>query len=160
MLIVIGAELILARVPGARLVLHRIVGVYCSEALTFVSALFIPLQFTIFLGAGLSLILYVVASANKVRLQEAVHLDDGGWELRDAPSALKPNQVTVFVIQGLDFFAEVPVLEDKMPPVRGVVNAVVILIIRDMSSITSAGYPLGGTVCARIAGEWRSHDVG
>ncbi len=140
MLTVIGLELIMARVPSARLIIRTgSWGPIAAMALTFVSALFIPLQFTIFLGAGLSLILYVVASANKVRLQEAVHLDDGGWELRDAPSALKPNQVTVFVVQGLDFFAEVPILEDKMPPVRGVVNAVIILIIRDMSSITSTG---------------------
>jgi SulP family sulfate permease len=68
-----------------------------------------------------------------------VHLDDGGWEIHDATTELKPNQVTVLLIQGLDFFAEVPVLEDNIPPARGVANAVVILIIRDMTSITSTG---------------------
>ncbi len=140
MLTVIGVELIVARVPSAQLVIRTgSWGPIAAMALTLISALFIPLQFTIFLGAGLSLVLYVVASANKVRLQEAVHLDDGGWEMRDAPAELKPNQITVFVIQGLDFFAEVPVLEDKMPPARGVVNAVVILIIRGITSITSTG---------------------
>jgi SulP family sulfate permease len=140
MLTVIGVELIMARIPSARLVIRTgSWGPIAAMALTLISALFIPLQFTIFLGAGLSLVLYVVASANKVRLQEAVHLDDGGWEIHDGPTELKPNQVTVLLIQGLDFFAEVPVLEDNIPPARGVANAVVILIIRDMTSITSTG---------------------
>jgi SulP family sulfate permease len=66
-----------------------------------------------------------------------VHLDDGGWEIRDVPTDLKSNQVTVLLIQGLDFFAEVPALEDEMPSPRGVANAVVILIVRDMTRITS-----------------------
>lgn len=43
------------------------------------------------------------------------------------------------LIQGLDFFAEVPVLEDKMPAAGGVANAVVVLILRAMSRITSTG---------------------
>ena len=138
MLTVIGVELIVARVPSARLVIRTgSWGPIAAMALTLISALFIPLQFTIFLGAGLSLVLYVVASANKVRLQEAVHLDDGGWEIHDAPTELKPDLVTVLLIQGLDFFAEVPVLEDQMPSLRGVANAVVVLIIRDVNSITS-----------------------
>jgi SulP family sulfate permease len=138
MLTVIGVELIMARVPSARLVIRT--GSWspiAAMALTLISALFIPLQFTIFLGAGLSLVLYVVASASKVRLQEAVRLDDGGWELHDAPAQLKAGQVTVMLIQGLDFFAEVPLLEDQMPSARGVANAVAVLIIRDMTKITS-----------------------
>jgi SulP family sulfate permease len=108
-------------------------------ALTFFSALFIPLQYTIFLGAALSLLLYVVASARKLRLQEAAHLDDGGWEMREPPKELTPGRATVFVVQGLDFFAEVPTLADEIPPARGVSGAVVILIARDMQTITSTG---------------------
>ncbi len=128
MLTVIGVELIMARVPSAQLILRTgSWGPIAAMALTFTSALFIPLQYTIFLGAGLSLVLYVVASSRNVRVQEAVHLDDGGWEMHDAPTTLQSNQTTVLVLQGLDFFAEVPVLEDKMPPARGVANAVLIL---------------------------------
>jgi len=138
MLVVIGIELILARVPSARLVLGT--GEWSSIlalAITFFSALFIPLQDTIFLGALLSLLLYVGASSRKFRLQNAVRLADGGWEIRDTPKELKSNQATVLVVQGLDFFAEVPALEDQMPSIRGTSNAVVILILRDMRTITS-----------------------
>jgi SulP family sulfate permease len=72
-------------------------------------------------------------------LQQAVRLEDGGWEMREAAKALKPNDVNVFVIQGLDFFAEVPTLDDQMPPARGASNAVVILVLRDMQTLSSTG---------------------
>ena len=70
-------------------------------------------------------------------MQQAVRLEDGGWEIREAAKELKPNDVNVFVIQGLDFFAEVPTLEDQMPSARGVSNAVVVLVLRDMHKVTS-----------------------
>jgi SulP family sulfate permease len=140
MLVVIGIELIMARIPSAKLVLSTGEwGPIAALVITFVSALFIPLQDTIFLGAGLSLVLYVVASSRKLRLQEAVHQADGGWVMQNAPKELRSNDVNVFVIQGLDFFAEVPTLEDQMPTNRGVKNAVVVLVIRDMRTISSTG---------------------
>lgn len=57
--------------------------------------------------------------------------------MQDAPKALAPNQATVLVVQGLDFFAEVPALDDQMPLARGVSGAVVVLVVRDMHQITS-----------------------
>jgi SulP family sulfate permease len=72
-----------------------------------------------------------------VRLQEVVRLDDGGWEIHEAPQTLESNRVTVLVVQGLDFFAEVPVLEDQMPAAGEANNAVVILILRDVHNLTS-----------------------
>ena len=56
MLCVIGTELIMGRLPDARLVIKTSWGATAAGVITFVSALFIPLQWTIFLGAGLSLI--------------------------------------------------------------------------------------------------------
>ena len=108
-------------------------------ALTFFSALFIPLQYTIFLGAALSLVLYVVAASRKSRLQQVVRLDNGVWEMREAPKELASNQATVLVVQGLDFFAEVPTLDDQMPPARNAANACVILILRGTQTLTSTG---------------------
>jgi SulP family sulfate permease len=138
MLVVIGIELIMARVPSARLVLRTAAwGPIAALAITFFSALFIPLQYTIFLGAALSLLLYVGASSNKFTLKQAERLEDGSWEIREAPQTLAPNQVTVLMVQGLDFFAEIPALEDQMPPARGVSDAVVVLILRDMHHVTS-----------------------
>jgi sulfate permease, SulP family len=138
MLTVIGVELIMARLPSARLVIRTGAwGPIVAMALTFFSSLFIPLQWAIFLGAFLSLLLYVGASSRKFRLQHLVHLDDGGWEVQDAPKVLPSNQATMLVVQGLDFFAEVPALDEEMPPAHGVSNAVVILVLRDMHQVTS-----------------------
>ena len=140
MLVVIGVELIMARVPSARLVMRTADwGPIAALLLTFISALIIPLQYTIFLGALLSVLLYVGASARKFRLKEAVRREDGGWEIQVAPKALESNQVTVLVVEGLDFFAEVPALEAQLPPVRGTSDAVVVLVLREMHRITSTG---------------------
>jgi SulP family sulfate permease len=155
MLVVIGIELIVARIPSARLVIRA--GAQSSTvamALTFVSALFIPLQWTIFLGALLSLLLYVGASSRKFNLQRAVRRADGNWEMHAAPESLKPNEAIVLVIQGLDFFAEVPALADQMPPARGASRTAVVLVLRDMQHLTSTGIKW----LESYAVELRSHD--
>ena len=140
MLTVVGVELIMARAPSARLVFRTGAwGPIVAMSLTFVSALFIPLQYTIFLGALLSLLLYVGASSHKLKLTQAVRQEDGGWDTQEAPKELKPNEALVLVVQGLDFFAEVPTLADEVPSARGVSNAVLILVLRDMEHLSSTG---------------------
>lgn len=138
MLVVVGVQLILGRLPNARLVFRTGAwGPIAALLVTFVAALFVPLQDTIFLGALLSLLLYVGASSNKLRLREAVRQPDGSWVVRDVPKTLPSHAATVIVVQGLDFFAEVPALDDQMPPARDVQGAVVVLILRDMTAISS-----------------------
>ena len=138
MLTVIGVELIMARVPSARLVIRTGAwGPIVALALTFFSALFIPLQDTI-----LSRRVAVAAAVCRrfvTQIQITASGTAGRWRLGDARCAktLTPNQTTVLVVQGLDFFAEVPTLDDQMPPARGVSNAAVILVVRDMHQITS-----------------------
>ena len=140
MLTVVGVELIVARIPSAQLVLRTGEwGPIAALALTFFSALFIPLQFTIFLGAGLSLLLYVVAASRKTRLRQAVRHDDGAWEISEAPIDLPSNAVTVLVVEGLDFFAEVPALNDQLPAARNTSHAAVVLILRDVQDLSSTG---------------------
>ena len=140
MLTVVGVELIVARIPSAQLVLRTGEwGPIAALALTFFSALFIPLQFTIFLGAGLSLLLYVVAASRKTRLRQAVHHDDGTWEMSEAPTDLASNAVTVLIVEGLDFFAEVPALNDQLPAARNTSHAAVVLILRDVQDLSSTG---------------------
>jgi SulP family sulfate permease len=97
------------------------------------------LQDTIFLGAVLSLMLYVGVSSKKFNLKQAVRLDDGGWQVKDMPKEMESNTVYAFVIQGLDFFAEIPTLADSLPPTRNVKKSVVILVIRDLRFLSSTG---------------------
>ena len=139
MLVVIGMELILGRVPDAKLVLNASKGSVAAGVLTFASALFIPLQWTIFLGAGLSLILYIVASSKSAKLYHLVKNEDGYWEERDMPKAFVSGEVTAVTFEGFEFYAEVPVLADMMPPVHDLTGAVIILRLRGSEMIHSTG---------------------
>jgi SulP family sulfate permease len=138
MLTVIGVELITARVPSARLVIRtRAWGPITAMALTFFSSLFIPLQWAIFLGAFLSLMLYLSVSASKGKLFQFVRGEDGYWQERDLPKSFPSNQATVVAYQGAYFFAEVPAIMDKMPSLEGVKNAVIIWRLRGLEETHS-----------------------
>ncbi len=139
MLVVIGVELIMARVPDARLVANASWGSVAAGLLTFLSALFIPLQWTIFLGAGLSLILYVVASSKSAQLHKLEKTEDGYWEEVALPEAFAEGEITALAFEGLEFFAEIPVLAGMMPPVRDLSDATLILRLRGSEMIHSTG---------------------
>ncbi len=139
MLVVIGVELILARIPDAKLVLNASWGSVAAGVLTFGSAPFIPLQWTIFLGAGLSLILYIVASSKRAQLFELVKDKEGRWEERDMPETFASKEITAVMFEVFDFFAEVPVLAELMPPVRDLTGAVIIPRLRGSEMIHSTG---------------------
>lgn len=136
-LAVVAVELIVARVPDARLVWRTSKGSAATGLLTFVSALFIPLQYTVFLGAGLSMILYIYASARHVRLIHLVRTETGQYEERDVPETYPPGKVTLLRFDHLQFFAEVPLLDSLLPHKRGVKNAVVILTLLYIETLPS-----------------------
>ncbi|MBL0715134.1 MAG: SulP family inorganic anion transporter [Desulfosarcina sp.] len=136
-LAVVAVELITARIPDARLIWKTSKGSAATGLLTFGSALFIPLQYTIFLGAGLSMALYIYASSRHVRLYHLVRNEDGHFEERDVPKAYPANQITVLRFDNLSFFAEVPLLDGLLPDRQGAKNAAVILTLRYMETLPS-----------------------
>jgi len=137
MLFVIGGELIAARIPNAKLVFTSSLGSTAAGLLTFVSALFIPLQYTIFLGAGLSLLLYIGTSASNAKLFQFVKGEDGHWQEKDLPTSFPSNQVTVVGYEGANFFAEVPAVMNKMPSLGNVTHAVIIWRLRGLEELHS-----------------------
>lgn len=139
MLFVIGAELILARVSDARLIYAASWGSVAAGLLTFLSALFIPLQWTIFLGAGLSLLLYIYASSKNVQLRQLVRNENGQYEERDVPDVYPSHQVTALSIGGHEFFAEVPLLQELLPEKQDLNNAVIIFRVRGREHVSSTG---------------------
>ena len=136
-LAVVAVELITARIPDAALIWKTSKGSAAAGLLTFGAALFIPLQYTIFLGAGLSMALYIYASSRHVRLYHLVATGDGHWREQDPPATYPSRAVTVLRFDHLDFFAEVPLLEDLLPSRQGVRQAAVILTLRYMESLPS-----------------------
>ncbi|MDJ0883562.1 MAG: SulP family inorganic anion transporter [Desulfobacterales bacterium] len=136
-LMVVAVELIAARIPDAVLVWKTSKGSAAAGLLTFGSALFIPLQYTIFLGAGLSMALYIYASSRYVRLYQLIPAGDGQWAEEDPPQTYRSNEITVLQFDHMEFFAEVPLLEDMLPKRQGVNKAAVILIMRYIESLPS-----------------------
>jgi sulfate permease, SulP family len=139
LLFVIGFELISARAPAALLAFRSSTGSAAAMAVTFGSALFIPLQWTIFLGAGVSLLVYVAASAKRGRAYRLVRNDNGRWEERDLPSVLSSNEVMIIEFRGISFFAEVPALSAQLPVARDATGSVVMMRIRDLTDIAETG---------------------
>ena len=137
MLFVIGGELIAARIPNAKLVYRTSWGSAAAALLTFGSALFIPLQYTIFLGALLSLLLYIGTSASNGRVFQFVRGEDDRWQEADLPDVFPSNQATVVAYRGANFFAEVPAIMAQMPSQTGVTNAVIIWRLRSVEEVHS-----------------------
>jgi len=139
MLCVIGTELILGRVPDAKLIIRTSWGATAAGAITLVSALFIPLQYTIFLGAGLSLLLYIYASSKETRVRQVVKNDAGRYEEHDVVETYPANEVTVISISGPQFYADVATTDDVLPSKVGVSHAAVIFRLRGRDSAGSTG---------------------
>ncbi len=139
LLFVIGGELIAKRIPDMRLVERTSWGSVAAGLLTFISALFIPLQFTIFLGAGLSMILYIYASSKNVRLKALVRNDRGRYEEQALPENYPSNDITILSIGGHEFYAEVSLLQELLPSSEGTKNAVIILRLRGREHASSTG---------------------
>jgi SulP family sulfate permease len=104
---------------------------------TFGSTLVMPLQYAVFLGVAISILLFVFQQSNTVRVVEWVPVD-GGWPVeRPAPSQLESNRVTVLFVYGNLFYAAASTLEDNLPAVNDARRAVVILLIRGYEDIGS-----------------------
>jgi SulP family sulfate permease len=105
--------------------------------ITFGSTLVMPLQYAVFLGVAISILLFVFQQSNTVRVVEWVPVD-GGWPVeRPAPSQLESNRVTVLFVYGNLFYAAASTLEDNLPAVNDARRAVVILLIRGYEDIGS-----------------------
>ncbi|MBT0995552.1 STAS domain-containing protein [Cellulomonas sp. DKR-3] len=139
LLFVIAAELVLGRLPSARLVYSTSATSTVAMLLTFVSALFIPLQWTIFLGMGLCLVVYLADSTRSGRVDELVRGPDGYWQERPAPDVLPPGQVTVIGLRDWGFFAGVPRLAQRLPRPDGAEGAALVVRMRSVESIRSTG---------------------
>src|SRR5262249_9785132 len=97
-----------------------------------------PLQQAIFIGAGLSIVLYAVSASRRGRIVLLTPVSDGGWVVKNPPQALPSHQTTVLHYDGPSFFAEVNRLEDEWPATRETLSAPVGLSLRGSGGFPSA----------------------
>ena len=107
-------------------------------ALTFLAALFIPLQYAVLLGVALAVMLYVFQQSNKVTVK-AWEIGPGQYPVEKAPPALVPaGQVTILMPYGSLFYAAAPVFSAQLPEVTDATrHAAVILALRGQTEVGS-----------------------
>lgn len=139
LLFVIGVELVMGRMPDARLAWRAGRRSMLLFVVTLALTLTVPLQWAILCGAVLSLLGYVGSSANS-RAVQAYGRDDGGWFLSDdVPELIPSGAVSVVRLSGDDFFAEVPALVDELPlpPPDGSARGVLVLDLGNRQTFSS-----------------------
>jgi SulP family sulfate permease len=122
--------------------------------ITFVAALFVPLQFAVLIGVGMAVLLFVFQESNKITVM-AWKIEPGRYPVESAPPAAVPAQrVTVLVPYGSLFYAAAPVFAEQLPEVTTESrHAVVIIVLRGRSEIGSTFV----TVLQRYAETLRAH---
>ncbi|TWD81678.1 SulP family sulfate permease [Kribbella amoyensis] len=140
LLIVIGGELITGRFGDIMLVLRTSALSSVAMVVTFLATTQLPLQQAIFIGAGLSILLYAVSASRRGRLLLLTPVTDGGWLVEAPPRVLASHRTTVLHYDGPSFFAEVNRLEEEWPETRETVDAAVVLSFRGSGGIPSATF--------------------
>lgn len=107
-------------------------------ALTFLAALFIPLQYAVLLGVALAVVLYVFQQSNKITVK-AWEIGPGQYPVEKEPPAVVPGgQVTILMPYGSLFYAAAPVFSAQLPEVTETSrHAVVILTLRGQKDVGS-----------------------
>lgn len=107
-------------------------------ALTFLAALFFPLQYAVLMGVALAVLLYVFQQSNKVVIK-AWEIDPGQYPVETQPPAVVPaNQVTILMPYGSLFYAAAPVFNEQLPEVDPTTrHAAVVLVLRGQTEVGS-----------------------
>lgn len=122
---------------------------------TFVSTLFIPLQYAVLMGVGVSVIMYVFRQSNKITIKEWIYKPGGLFDEQDVPADLPSNQVLILNPYGSLFFAAAPAFENYLPAITPTTqHTAVILNLRGRDDL---GYTFL-EVLQRYASDLQQHD--
>ena len=99
--------------------------------ITLVLTMVVPLQYSVLVGVGISVILYVAGQSSRLTTKRLVFHPDGRVEQVDPPGVIGADEVVVLQPYGAIFFATAQTLRDQLPTVTaGSRNSVVILRLR------------------------------
>jgi len=105
--------------------------------ITFIGALLMPIHYAVFLGVFLHIGLYVFQSAESVRVEQIVTLDDGHYAEKEPPEKIPDGEIIILQPIGSLFFAGAAKFEDQLPAIGEARGAVVILRLRDHDEVDS-----------------------
>jgi len=140
----LAAQLILA---AASLIRPRLILVVWNVRMTariamvttFISTLILPLEFSIYIGVVLSLVLYIYTSSQNIKIIQLEQMADGRFGERPLPEALPEHAPIIISVHGHLYFAAVRQLEKELPPPQSAQETVVILRLRNNVYLGSTG---------------------
>ncbi len=104
---------------------------------TFATTMVLPLQYAVFVGVGVSIMLNVFRQSNKVRVVEWRFGEDGGLDELAAPKTLKPDAVTALYIYGELSSGGASVVDAALPDLDTASRSVLIIGLRGREDIGS-----------------------
>lgn len=108
-----------------------------AMALTFVATLLLPIQYAVFVGVAVSVLLHVFQSSNRVHLVRWIPVD-GGFPIEvEPPRQLSGNEITLLYAYGSLFFAAAANVEKLLPAVGNAKRPVVIIVARGLDEMGS-----------------------
>jgi sulfate permease, SulP family len=106
---------------------------------TFVSTLVLPLEYSIYVGVLLSLVLYVLTSSQKLYVDLVIPLGDHQYRKQPVPPQFPADDVVILAVHGQLYFAAVRKLESLLPNPAHSQRTIVILRLRDNDYLGSTG---------------------
>jgi len=97
---------------------------------TFISTQVLPLQYSIYIGVLLSLVIYLVTSTREASVVHLVPVDEWIFRVEPVPDRLPAGTTTILSISGSVYFATLRAIERSLPSPEGSESAVVILALR------------------------------
>ncbi len=110
-----------------------------SMVITFLATLLLPLEYSIFVGIILSLVLYLYSSAQNITVVRLLPTDNHHYRVAPIPEKMPCNEPIVLSVSGNLYFAAVPRLEQLLPDPTHCDHPVVILRLRDNPYLGSTG---------------------
>ena len=106
--------------------------------ITLLATLSLPVQYAVFFGVILSVLLNFISASQDIRLVELISISDGRSREQEPPKALPSHAFTVLQVYGTLFFATVEKLGEILPSPKNAESPVVILRLRQHRQITSS----------------------
>jgi len=118
------------------------VGVTAQLAMltTFASTLLLPLEYSIYVGVALSMVMYIYSSSMNVEITRLLPADNHHYREKDVPNNLSSeNKPIILSVYGHLYFAAVRRLEQLLPPPDNCQYPIVILRLRHNQYLGSTG---------------------
>lgn len=133
------AAVSLIKVDNIRMVWQVNGSARLSMVITYLATLFLPLEYSVYIGIGLSLLLYVYTSASNIHVVRLMPEAGGHFREVPVPDSLPQSEPVILSIAGNLYFAAIQRLEQMLPAPNGSRRSVVILRLRDNQYLGSTG---------------------